>query len=153
MPELAYIVSVFRERGVLEQFGAVQMHDDTVTQSGDTIASVAWLQANAPSLVPIVNQVGGASAPQSLYRSDLFISSPEQYPIQCPDGNCSSINATRGRVQTMQYNANNAVVDARFGLDSWPLFQIGAGTGPNDTEPDRGTMNVRSRTSPPPPYR
>ena len=79
------------------------------------------------------------------YRSGLFVSAPEQYPIQCPDGNCTGINATAGAVRQESGYAANAVADARFGLQSWPLFFVGAGNGDlNSPNPDEGRKNVRS---------
>ncbi len=148
IPELSYITSELARRNKIDQFGGIQMHDDTLTQTGETISSVAWLREHANSFVPFVNQVGGASGPQTLQRTGLFISAPEQYPMHCPNGNCSdpSVNATAFAMRQMNANANNAWVDARFGLQSWPLFQVGAGNGPLDgrTNPDNATANVRS---------
>jgi hypothetical protein len=47
---------------------------------------------------------------------------------------------------------DNAFVDARFGLDHWPLFNVGSGNAPLPPSPhapasgnyDEGTRNVRS---------
>jgi hypothetical protein len=91
VPELEYITAELKRRGVAELFAGIQMHDDTLTQTGETIAGAEWLRAHSPELVPIVNQVSGNSGPQTLYRSGLFISAPEQYPIRCIDGNCTTI--------------------------------------------------------------
>ena len=111
-----------------------------------------YLWQHAPWLIPIVNQVSGNSAPETLYRSKLFISSPEQYPIQCPASNCSKpgLNATAGAINQMAAYETNALVDLRFGLDSWPLFHIGDSQGfLNETDPDVAppgkpdTTNVR----------
>lgn len=157
VPELEYIASELQKRGVAEQFGAIQLHDDTVVQSGQTIAAAEWLKAHAPWLVPIVNQVGGNSGPQTLHRAGLFVSSPEQYPIQCdppigPDGNCTALsgfgtNASAAAAAQMNGYAGNAVVDARFSLQHWPLFWVGMGPigALNGTaSPDNGTRSVRS---------
>jgi hypothetical protein len=126
------------------------VHDDTEVQTGETVSSTGWLQAHEPAFIPFVNQVSGASGPQTLARTKLFISAPEQYPNRCPNGNCSdpSVNVTSGALRQMAANANNALVDARFGLHSWPLFQLGAGNGPlhGRASPDNGTMNVRSES-------
>ena len=45
-------------RGVDAQFAAIQVHDDTLTQTGATIKAAAYLKAHAPWMVPIVNQAG-----------------------------------------------------------------------------------------------
>jgi len=126
VPELEYITTELARRGKREQFGGIQLHDDTLTQTGQTISNVAWLKEHANDFVGMVNQVGGATGPQTLHRTGLFISAPEQYPMQCPHGNCSdpSVNATAFAMAQMNANANNAWVDARFGLQSWPLFQV-----------------------------
>ena len=172
VPELEYITAELTRRSVAEHFAAIQIHDDTLTQTGATIAAAAWLKAHAPWLVPLVNQVGGNSGPQTLHRSGLFVAAPEQYPLACPvcrpgaqtrtshqsatltrpgstlgqDSNCTTINATQGALAQMNLNAGNAAVDARFGLHHWPLFQIGGGNGPLDgpSSPDAGRQNVRS---------
>ena len=91
-----------------------------------------------------VRQVGGNSGPQTLYRTGLFVAAPEQYPIQCPNGDCRTINATALALQQQASFADNARVDARFGLDHWPLFFVGQGVGPNASAPDNATKNVRS---------
>ena len=145
VPELEYVTRELERRGKLEQFAGVFVHDDTVVEDGSIIAAVEWLKEHAPTFVPFVNQVGGTSAPQSLYRTGLFISAPEQYPIKCPDGDCTKSNQTANAIAQMDANAGNALVDARFGLDSWPLFQLGSGNGPLDGgDPDNNTINVRS---------
>ena len=48
------------------QFAAIQVHDDTLTQTGATIKAAAYLKAHAPWMVPIVNQAGGNPGPQTL---------------------------------------------------------------------------------------
>ena len=146
IPELEYITAELVRRGVADRFGGVQIHDDTLTQTGEDIGSTAWLKANAPWLVPLVNQVSGNTGPQTLYRSGLFMSAPEQYPINCPDANCSAINASAAALAQMNAYAGNAVDDARFGLHHWPLFHVGDGGSkwPGDPNPDNGTTNVRS---------
>ena len=133
------------------QFAAIQAHDDTLTQTGATLKAAAYLRAHAPWLVPIVNEVGGNSGPQTLHRSGLFVAAPEQYPLACPDSDCSAINATAGALAQMNLYAGNAAVDARFGLHHWPLFQIGGGNGPLDgpNSPDKGHSNVRGTNSSP----
>ena len=141
VPELRWLTTELARRGKLDQFAGIQMHDDTIVQTGREIEGAAWLQANAPTFIPLVNQVSGTSGPQSLYRSGYFISAPEQYPIRCPHGNCtaaSGVNATRLAQQQMANFAGNALVDERFGLDSWPLFHVG------DKQPDAKSNNVRS---------
>jgi hypothetical protein len=45
------------------------VHDDTLTQTGATIKAAAYLRAHAPWMVPIVNEVGGNSGPQTLILS------------------------------------------------------------------------------------
>jgi len=146
VPELAYITAELLRRGVASQFAAIQVHDDTLTQTGATIKATGWLRSHAPWMVPLVNEVGGNSGPQTLHRSGLFIAAPEQYPLTCPDSNCSTINATRGALAQMNLYAGNAAADSRFGLHHWPLFQIGGGNGPLDgpNSPDKGRSNVRS---------
>lgn len=67
IPELEYITSELTRRNVAAQFGGILLHDDTLTQTGADISSVAWLKAHAPWFVPLVNQVGGVSGPQTLY--------------------------------------------------------------------------------------
>ena len=88
---------------------------------------------------PTVNQVSGNSAPESLYRSKLYISAPEQYPIHgCINGACepgipitpetiknnTAFNATAGAAGQQGAYQDNAFVDMRFELDHWPLFQV-----------------------------
>ena len=68
VPELAYITAELHRRGVASQFAAVQVHDDTLTQTGATIKATAWLRTHEPWMVPLVNQVGGNSGPQTLHR-------------------------------------------------------------------------------------
>ena len=94
--------------------------------------------------MPVVNQVSGNSGPETLYRSKLFISSPEQYPIQgCNNGECQPmdvtpeclksgdcINASAGAASQQGGYEDNAFYDMRFGLDHWPLFNLGGGNGP-----------------------
>ena len=69
----------------------------------------------------------GNSGPETLYRSDLYISSPEQYPISQP--NNTGGNATAMALSQLAAYEDNARVDSRYGLDHWPLFNVGAGTG------------------------
>ena len=64
----------------------------------------------SPNLTP--NKVGGNSGPQTLHRSELFVAAPEQYPLACPDSDCSTINATAGALAQMNLYAGNAAVDA-----------------------------------------
>lgn len=154
VPELEYITTELARRGVLDQFVGIQIHDDTEVQTGETIASAAWLAEHTPNFVPFVNQVSGASGPQTLYRTGLMVSAPEQYPIQCPASDCanaSTFNATHAAINQMSAYETNALDDERYGLDSWPLFHIGDSQGPFDQpDPDqdsRGSiysMNVRS---------
>ena len=123
---------------------------------------------SAPWLIPIVNQVSGNSGPETLYRTGLYISSPEQYPINgCNNGVCqpgvpitdetlkngSAINASASAAAQQGAYEENAFYDMRFGLDHWPLFNIGGyGNGPlnwtNGTghliDPDLDRRNVRS---------
>ena len=96
VPELRYITSELQRRNVSHRFAGVFVHDDTLTQTGHTIAAANWLRENENWFIPIVNQVSGNSGPQTLYRSGLFISSPEQYPIKCMNGTCAGMNATSG---------------------------------------------------------
>ena len=122
------------------------------------IIHAACLQ-HAPWLIPIVNQVSGNSAPETLYRSKLFISSPEQYPITgCNNGICQPgvpitpeclrtggcINASAGAAAQQAANEDNAFVDMRFGLDHWPLFNVGGGNGPLNWT--NGTARTDART-------
>ena len=151
VPELGFITSELKRRGKLQQFAGIQMHDDTVVQNHREIIGAAWLQRHEPTFVPFVNQVSSTSAPQSLYRSGYFVSAPEQYSIRCPGngtgvngtvppGNCTGANATHMARQQMAAFAGDALVDQRFGLDSWPLFHVGDAQ-PNDMP---GSANVRS---------
>ena len=150
IPELKWITQELRRRGKLEQFAGIFVRDDTLTQSGVDIAATEWLKANEPSFVPLVNQVGGATGPQTLYRTGLFISGPEQYSYahSCMDGNCSDTSQESWNDKAMQQlnrHATNMLVDFRFGLQSWPLFLVGAGNGPlNSSNPDKGRGNIRS---------
>ena len=96
-----------------------------------------------------MNQVGGNSAPESLYRSKLFISSPEQYPIAgCVNSSCTTdavtpacikaktcMNASAGAAGQQAANQDNAFQDMRFGLDHWPLFAVGTGNSPLNSMP------------------
>ena len=82
IPEIEWMVSDFERRNISHRFGGLFLHDDTVTEPSMVVATAEYLQQHAPWLIPIVNQVGGNSAPQSLYRSKLFIASPEQYQSQ-----------------------------------------------------------------------
>ena len=52
------------------QFAAIQVHDDTLTQTGATIKAAAYLKAHAPWMVPIVNQAG---LPIYLPTSPLYL--------------------------------------------------------------------------------
>ena len=152
VPELQYITSELQKRGVLDQFAGIQMHDDTEVQTGETIDGANWLHEHAKSFVPFVNQVGGVSGPQTLYRSNLFISAPEEYAINCPNSDCHNVstafNATLAAMHQLDSYIQNAEVDLRFGLDSWPLSHIGDGQGPlNSSNPDISdppANNVRS---------
>jgi len=77
------------KRNMSHQFGGVFLHDDTVTQVSYVVQVTEYLAEHAPWLIPIVNQVSGNSAPETLYRSKLYISSPEQYPVSgCTNGEC-----------------------------------------------------------------
>jgi hypothetical protein len=167
IPEIKYLISELEKRNMSKHFAGVFLHDDTVTQVSYVVKMAEYLQEHAPWLIPIVNQVSGNSAPETLYRSKLFISSPEQYPISgCSNGECQPgvpitqdclksgdcINATSGASAQQSANEANAFVDMRFGLDHWPLFNLGGGNGPlnwtNGTgrviDPDTGRRNVRS---------
>ena len=65
---------------------------------------------------------------------------------------CVGFNATAGAQSQQSANQDNAFVDTRFGLDHWPLFNVGGGNAPLPPAPgapadgnyDRGTSNVRS---------
>ena len=104
---------------------------------------------------------------RSRYRSKLYISSPEQYPVHgCVNGECqpgvpitaetlknnTAINATQMAASQQAAYEDNAFNDMRFGLDHWPLFNVGGGNLPlrwkNGTskyvDPDFGIPNVRS---------
>ena len=147
IPELEYITDELARRGKLEHFAGIFVHDDTLLQTGETVSSTAWLMEHSPSFLPFVNQV--APGPQTLARTGLPTYSPEQYYISCPDSNCSDpkFNATSAAIGQMGGYATNAWMDARFGLHSWPLFNMGAGNGPinsSSVSPDRGYHNTRS---------
>ncbi|KAL1524011.1 hypothetical protein AB1Y20_018926 [Prymnesium parvum] len=138
-----------------------------LSQASNVIEIAEYLKEHAPWLIPMVNQVGGNSGPETLYRSKLFISAPEEYPISgCLGGECQpgvpitpetlrdgrAINASAGAAAQQAAYQSNAFADMRFGLEHWPLFQVGAGNGPlnwtNGTSrpvpPDAGGTNVRS---------
>jgi hypothetical protein len=92
---------------------------------------------------------------------------PEQYPISgCNNGECqpgvpitaatiangTAINATAGASSQQASYQDNAFYDMRYGLEHWPLFNLGGGNLPlnwtNGTghviNPDTGIRNVRS---------
>jgi hypothetical protein len=69
-----YLLSELERRNMSRHFGGVFLADDTVTQVSRVIKIVDYLHEHAPWLIPMVNQVSGNSAPESLYRSNLFIS-------------------------------------------------------------------------------
>lgn len=58
VPEMEWITAALRARGVAERFAGIMLHDDTLTQTGATIRTVAWLKQHQPDFVPFVNQVG-----------------------------------------------------------------------------------------------
>jgi hypothetical protein len=90
VPEVEYMLEEFERRNITRRWGGVFMHDDTVTQTAWVQDVADYLQQRAPWLVPIVNQQMGNSGPETLYRSGLFVSSPEQYPIHgCVNGSCA----------------------------------------------------------------
>ena len=76
VPELEYIESELRARNVSDRFAGVFLRDDTETEFNSVVAAASWLNSHAKWLIPIVNQV--APGPEALYRSLLFINSPEQ---------------------------------------------------------------------------
>ena len=160
VPEVKWMLSEFARRNISHQFGGIFLHDDTVTQVRPVVAMATYLQEHAPWLIPIVNNVGGNSAPQSLYRSKLFIASPEQYPIKgCVNSSCTTdavtpaclkaqtcMNASAGAASQQTANQDNAFQDMRYGLDHWPLFAVGTGNSPLSTlpNPDVARGAVRS---------
>ena len=89
LPEIEYLLSELDRRNISQRFGGLFLHDDTVAQVSYVVNAADFLQKQAPWLIPIVNQVSGNSAPETLYRSQLYISSPEQYPISgCTNAIC-----------------------------------------------------------------
>jgi hypothetical protein len=167
IPETEYLLSELERRNISHRFGGLFLHDDTVTQVSYVEKVTEYLHEHAPWMIPIVNQVTGNSAPETLYRSKLYISSPEQYPAHgCVNGECepgvpitpatlknnTAINATQMAANQQAAYEDNAFVDMRFGLDHWPLFNVGGGNlplhwknGTNTTvDPDLGIPNVRS---------
>lgn len=167
VPETEYLLAELERRNISHRFGGLFLHDDTVTQVSYVEKVTEYLHQHAPWMIPIVNQVDGNSGPETLYRSKLYISSPEQYPVHgCVNGECqpgipvtaetlknkTAINATQMAASQQSANEDNAFYDMRFGLDHWPLFNVGGGNlplhwtnGTNTTvDPDFGIPNVRS---------
>ena len=84
----------FHKRNISHRWGGLFLHDDTVTQESYVIRVSECLSQNAPWMIPVVNEQMGNSGPETLYRSKLFISSPEQYPISgCINGSCVGTQA------------------------------------------------------------
>eukprot|EP01043_Picozoa_sp_COSAG02_P019481 COSAG02_NODE_940_length_15773_cov_5.301263_8_plen_1082_part_00 len=144
VPEMRWVTSEWARRNVSQQFAGVFLHDDTVTQTGRDIGLAAWLKTHHPDVVPLVNQQMGNSGPETLYRSELFVSSPEQYQIRCINGSCAGLNATAMAMAQQNSYMSNAAVDTRFDLHHWPLFNMGAGTSNDTSNRDLGRDNVRS---------
>ena len=67
----------------------------------------------------------------TLYASRQFILSPEEYEINGDIANASSATAN----QLLMF-ARNSYSSERFGLDNWPLFNIGDGGGNANVESD-----------------
>ena len=147
IPELEWITKELQRRGKFEQFAGIALHDDTLLQTGETLSSTSWLKEHVPTFLPFVNQVN--PGPETLGRAELLTYSNEEYAIQCPNSTCTgpNVNATAMAIGQLGAYAANAWVDARFGLHSWPLFNVGAGNGRLDNHsvsPDAGRKNVRS---------
>ena len=108
VPEVEYLLAELERRNASRRFGGLFLHDDTVTQVSYVVRVTQYLRKHAPWLIPIVNQVSGNSGPAELYRTGLFIASPEQYPIHCVDGNCTTLKGgeapAAGALKQMQGN-------------------------------------------------
>jgi hypothetical protein len=118
--ELAWVVGQLRERNLTHIVASYFLHDDVVTVDQATIDAVAWLRDNARDIVPQVNSGSAAT----LYASRQHILSPEEYEI-----NGAITNASQETANQLLMFAGNQYVAERFGLDNWPLFNVGDGGG------------------------
>ena len=114
--ELAWVVRQLRRRNLTHVVASYFLHDDVVTVNQATMDAVAWLRHNAPDIVPQVNS-GSAT---TLYASRQHILSPEEYEI-----NGRITNASQETANQLVMFAKNQYVAERFGLDNWPLFNVG----------------------------
>ena len=117
LPELQWLAPVLSE---WPHVIGIVLSDDTVDLASQEMEMMTWMRANTPTLIPIVNQAQDGAV--WLVRAGGTMNRPELYGIN--RNNEPLLNQAQTLLR--QFDQEKDLSD-RYGLDFYPLFNIGDG--------------------------